>query len=413
MNKHLLLIHQAFASKDDPGGTRHYEFGRRLAAEGVRFTVVASDVSYLTGKRITSGKGLMDDSCEDGIRILRAFTYSSLHANYFARVISFLSFMVTSVIAGSRAGKPDIVMGTTPPIFQAISAWVISVVRGRPFLLEVRDLWPEFAIDIGVLRNPVLIRLSRWLEGFLYARADYLLVNSPAYRDYLIGKGIEASKITFIPNGVDPSMFDPGDRGENFRAQHGVKDKFVVTYAGAVGMANDIDVLLQAAARVRHRKDIQILIVGDGKERKRLQEEAKHLDLTNLTFTGALPKSQMPQALAGSDACIAILRNIKMFRTTYPNKVFDYMAAGRPTILAIDGVIREVVEAASGGMFVPPGDSDRLAEAITYLADHPQDASRMGSEAHSFVVRYFNRDNHASEFMELISRIALERVVTP
>jgi len=151
------------------------------------------------------------------------------------------------------------------------------------------------------------------------------------------------------------------------------------------------------------------LIVGDGKERKRLEEQAKQLGLGNVTFTGSLPKSHMTSVLAASDACVAILRNIKMFTTTYPNKVFDYMAAGRPTILAIDGVIREVVEAANGGIFVQPGDADQLAKAITDLADHPERAREMGLNAHVYVVEHFNRDEHAREFADLISRVASGR----
>jgi glycosyltransferase involved in cell wall biosynthesis len=401
-----ILIHQAFVSNDEPGGTRHYELGRRLVASGQSFTVVASDVSYQTGERVVPHARLMTESSEDGIRILRAYTYSALHKSYFSRVISFLTFMMTSVVAGASAGKPDLVMGTTPPIFQAISAWVLSILRRRPFLLEVRDLWPEFAIDIGLLKNPMLIRLARWLEDFLYSRADHLLVNSPAYRDYLIQKGIDPQKISFIPNGVDPDMFDPSLRAERFRRQYELDGKFVATYSGAIGMANDIDALLRSAEALKDRRDIHILVVGDGKERRRLESEAKKLGLKNITFAGSFPKSQMEEVLAASDACIAILRNISMFTTTYPNKVFDYMAAGRPVILAIDGAIRKVLETAGGGIFVPPGNPQALAEAIVQLADNPEQARSMGLNARAYVVEHFNRDDHARQFADLICHVA-------
>ena len=401
-----ILIHQAFVSKDEPGGTRHYELGRRLVEQGQEFTVVASDVSYQTGKRIVQKTQLMTETNEDGIRVLRAFTYSALHKSYFSRVISFLSFMMTSVLVGARAGRPDVIMGTTPPIFQAVSAWLLSLLRRRPFLLEVRDLWPEFAIDIGLLKNPVLIRVARWLENFLYAHADHLLVNSPAYRDYLIHKGIPARKISFIPNGVDPGMFEPARRAEQFRQKLMLDGKFVATYAGAIGMANDLEVLIEAAEYLKERHDIHILIVGDGKERKRLEAETRRRELTNLTFAGSYPKSQMEEVLAASDACIAILRNIPMFTTTYPNKVFDYMAAGRPTVLAIDGVIRDVVEAARGGVFVQPGNPQLLAEAIARLADNPEDARNMGLNARYYVAEHFNRDDHAAQLANLIARVA-------
>jgi glycosyltransferase involved in cell wall biosynthesis len=273
-------------------------------------------------------------------------------------------------------------------------------------LLEVRDLWPEFAIDIGLLRNPILIRLSRWLESFLYTRADHILVNSPAYCDYLVGKGVAGQKVSLIPNGADPTMFDPDERGAEFRRQHGCEDKFVFTYAGAIGLANDIDQLMKAAAALRSREDIAILIVGDGKERKRLERMAAELELNNVVFTGALPKSSMKQVLAASDACIAILKNIPMFTTTYPNKVVDYMAAGRPTLLAIDGVIRKVIEAAQGGIFVPPGQPDLLAAAMKRMADAPEASRQMGWNAREHILRYFNRDKQAQDFEELLCWIA-------
>lgn len=393
-------------SKDDPGGTRHYELGRKVVAAGQKFTVITSDVSYLTGERLVAEKRWVTESHEEGIHILRVLTYSSFHASYFRRVLAFMSFMVNSVFAGMRAGRPDVVMGTTPPIFQAVSAWALSVLHRRPFLLEVRDLWPEFAIDIGLLKNPTLIWIARRLEAFLYQHADHLLVNSPAYRDYLIAKGVAADKVSVIPNGVDPAMFHPEDRGTAFRQRFGVDGKFVVTYAGALGMANDIDVVIEAAEALRDRSDIQILLVGDGKERKRLEELVTARALPNVIFTGTFPKSQMTDVLAGSDACIAILRNIKMFTTPYPNKVFDYMAAGRPTLLAIDGVIRKVIESAQGGIFVPPGNPAALAQAIRDLADSPQLAESMGRSARAHVEKYFNRDEQAQELLKLLDRMA-------
>ncbi|MGD0624819.1 MAG: sugar transferase [Thermodesulfobacteriota bacterium] len=402
---HILLIHQAFVPPQGPGSTRHYELVHYLVREGHRVTIVASDLSYLTGKRAVTQAELGDEEMLDGIRVFRAYTYPGLHRSSFWRVVSFLSFMVTSLFGAMRAGQVDLVMGTSPPIFQAVSAWVFALIRRRPFLFEIRDLWPEFAIDIGVLTNRFLIFLSRWLERFLYAQATHLLVNSPAYRDYVLGKGIAERKITLIPNGVDTRMFQPEARGEQFRREWNLDGKFVVTYAGALGLANDIPSILRAADRLRSNSHIHFLLVGDGKERTHLESTARELGLTNITFAGAQPKTKMPEVLAASDACVATLQAIPMFRTTYPNKVFDYMAAGRPTILAIDGVIRKVLEAAAGGIFVLPGNSDAMAAAVLQLADDPSAASRMGASARDFVVRHFDRDGQARSFLELVTRL--------
>lgn len=406
----LLLIHQAFVSANEAGGTRHVELGQYLVERGDRMTVVTSQISYLTGKPIDEQRtglrhGLFFRERGGRINVLRAYAPAVLHKSFVWRVVAFLVFAVTSVWAGLRAGPVDVVMGTSPPIFQAVSALLVARIRRKPFLLEVRDLWPEFAIEMGVLRNPALKALSRWLEQFLYRRADHLLVNSPAYRDYLIKKGIPAEKISFVPNGVDVSMFDPADRGEEIRKKFDLDGKFVAVYAGAHGAANDLDSLLTAAENLRGVPEIHVLFVGDGKERERLQREAAARSLVNVTFAGPLPKLQMPAVLAAADVCIAVLKNIPMFTTTYPNKVFDYMGAGRPTVLAIDGVIRGVIEEANGGLFVPPGNPTALADALRQLWSDASQREAMGRSARAFVETRFNRNDQAELFRSVLQQL--------
>jgi len=397
-----LLIHQAFASPQEAGGTRHYELAQHCRRSGHALTIVASDLSYLTGGKLISGGGLIHEQMVDGVRVLRARTAATLHRSFAWRVFAFFSFMLSSAWAGLRAGPVDVVMGTSPPIFQAVSAWLVAALRRKPFLLEIRDLWPEFAIDMGVLRNPLFIALSRWLERFLYRRADHLVVNSPAYRDYLISKGIAPGKISLIANGVDPDMFDPAATGQEVRDQFRLDAKFVVVYAGAIGLANDIPTILQAASRLREQTGIHFLLVGDGKERPNMERLSRDLGLANVTFAGALPKTQMKAVLAAADACVATLKDIPMFRLTYPNKVFDYMAAGRPTVLAIDGVIRQVIEAAQAGVFAAPGDPAAVAEAVLQLQRDPQSTREMGRRGRAYVVEHFNRHQQAAAFVRLL-----------
>jgi glycosyltransferase involved in cell wall biosynthesis len=401
----ILLIHQAFASPKEAGGTRHYEFAQHCLRAGNQFSIVASDLSYATGARVEGARGLVTEQAVNGVRVLRAYTLPCLHRSFAWRIVSFLSFTVTSALAGLRAGPVDVVMGTSPPIFQAASAWLVSALRRKPFLLEIRDLWPEFAINMGVLKNPLLILLSRWLERFLYWRATHILVNSPAYRDYLIHQRIDAAKVSLISNGVDPDMFQPEAKGERIRKEFGLDGKFVVTYAGALGLANDIPVILKAAERLRDDDSIRFLLVGDGKERPKMEQMGRELKLQNVIFAGARPKSEMPDFLAASSACLATLQNIPMFKTTYPNKVFDYMAAGRPTILGIDGVIRNVMDACGGGIFVQPGSGEAIANAILSLRDNPQKAEAMGRAARNHVVRNFNRKQQAQAFVELLQQL--------
>lgn len=405
----ILLIHQAFVSPREGGGTRHYEFAQHLASKGHRFTVVASDLSYLSGKRTVQTRKIVTEETIDGIKVLRAYTYPALHRGFVWRVFSFVSFMFTSIFAALRAGPVDMVMGTSPPIFQAVSAWLVAFLKRRPFMFEVRDLWPAFAIDMGVLKNPVLIKMSTWLERFLYRRARHIIVNSPAYRDYLMERGVSDHKISLIANGVDPDMFSAKRTGEDIRKNLGLDGKFVVTYAGALGPANDIPTILRAAGHLRNNKEMHFLLVGDGKDRRKLEDMAEHNNLTNITFTGSVSKEAIPDILAASDVCVATLMNIPMFRMTYPNKVFDYMAAAKPTVFCIDGVIREVIEAANGGVFVPPGDDGNLARTVYCLEKDRATAIEMGKSAREYVINNLNRRHQAEQFLKL----AIEKLQMP
>jgi len=398
----VLFIHQVFVTTAEPGGTRHFEFGRYLITQGDSFTVIASPVNYLTGKRTHPEQHAPRYQEQiEGIKITRAYTPQMLHKNFLTRLLTHWVFALVAAWEGLRTPQIDLVIGTTPPFFQPLSAWIVARLRRKPLLLEVRDLWPEFAIDMGVLRNRLIIFLARRLERFFYCTADHLLVNSPAYQDYLIHKGIPPEKISLIPSGTDTTMFTPDQDGSAIRARYGLEGKFVIVYTGALGLANDLDLALQAADQLRGYAHIHFLLVGDGKERARLEAESVRMGLTNVTFTGALLKRDMPAVLAAADLGLVTLLPIKMFTTTYPNKVFDYMAAGIPTLLAVDGVIRQVIDASESGIFVTPGDSIGLSKAILRLCDDYQLRTQLGQNARAYVVKHFDRQTQAKAFYAL------------
>ena len=401
----ILLINQAFVSPDEPGHTRHFEMAKFLQSRGHELVIVASDLNYQTGQRTVARTGIFAEQTFDGVRVLRSYIYPALHRSYVWRIVSFFSFMFSSVWTALQVKDVDLVMGTTPPIFQAVSAWFVALLRRKPFLLEVRDLWPEFGVSMGVLKNPVVIGLARWLEMFLYARATHILVNSPAYKEYMIGKGVPENKVTYIAYGTDVDMFNPSVDGSSIRKELGVDDKFVVLYAGALGQANDIDTILRAAERLKDEDKIRFVLFGDGKERTHLQSEAERMNLSNVIFAGVRPKKEMPQIVASADVCLAILQDISMFRTTYPNKVFDYMAAGRATVLVIDGVSRKLIEDSYGGAYVQPGDDAQLAETILDLSKNEDIVKQMGLNAREYLVKHLDRRDKLNETLVLLERL--------
>ena len=392
---HILIIHQAFAALNEPGGTRHYELAHYLVQRGHRVTIIASSVSYITGKAPPP-----IENPEKGIRILRAYVYQAHHKSFVHRVFAFLSFMASSFFIGLKVKEVDLIWGTSPPIFQGITAWGLARLKRIPFLFEVRDLWPAFAISAGVLKNGILIRASEWLEKFLYRGADRVMVNSPGYITHVQNKG--ARHVELVPNGADVGMFDPARRGESFRESHNLQDKFILLYAGAHGMSNDLEIVLGAAKLLEKSSNIQILLLGDGKEKANLQAQAKKMALENLYFLPSVPKNEIADVLAGADACLAILKPLEWYKTTYPNKVFDYMAAGRPIILAIDGVIRDVVDAAKCGIFTEPGNATALANATRNLAENPKKSQEMGLAGRDYVEKHFDRAESAEQLLTIL-----------
>ncbi len=401
---HILLIHQAFASLNEAGGTRHYEIAHHLAQHGHQVTIITSPVSYLTGKARSSRiHWVSREEVEPGIVILRTYVYPSLHKSFFHRVINFFSFMFSSFWVGLGVKNVAAVWGTSPPIFQGWTAWMLARIKGVPFVFEIRDLWPEFAIAIGVLKNKTLIRMSNWLESFLYRHADKIVINSPGFIPFVEKQG--GSNISLIPNGVDPSMFDPKADGKEFRRMNGLEDSFIVLYAGAHGISNDLEIVLSSAELTSQEKSIHYVFVGDGKEKARLQEFAAGHQLKNVLFLPAVAKNEMNDVMAASDVCLAILKPLDLYKTTYPNKVFDYLAAGRPIVLAIDGVIREVVEAAKAGIFVPPGNSTEMAKAILSLFKDPDLARQMGINGRQYVCEHFDRRQMSDQFENLFQSL--------
>jgi lipopolysaccharide/colanic/teichoic acid biosynthesis glycosyltransferase len=404
---HALLIHQAFATPAEAGGTRHYEIGRHFVNSGHRFTAITSHINYQTREEWQ----VDDTGTLGGIEVSRVWSIASVGGGFVNRLLAFVSFMVSAIIAGVGVRRVDLVWGTSPPIFQALGAYFVARLTRVPFVLEIRDLWPDFAVVTGVLRNPVLIFVSRRLERFLYRSADLLIVNSPAYVDWVIDRDAAPQKVVLIPNGVDVSSFDGGN-GADAREAMDIGDEFIVMYAGAHGLANHLDLLLDAADRLSDRDDILIVLVGDGRDRLRLMQRVTTEGLTNVRMIPAVSKAEMPDYLAAADICIAALEPVPLFDMTYPNKIFDYMAAGRPTVLAIDGVIRDVIEEASAGTFVRPDDPDGVAAAIARYEGDRDICLSEGENARRFVKERFDRREQAELAETVFRRVLRDNVMT-
>jgi glycosyltransferase involved in cell wall biosynthesis len=400
----VLFVHQSFQTQKDGGSGRANDFARRLVERGHAVTCIAGTFNYLTGTVAPEfRRRLAVREQVDGYTVLRTWTYSGYHSGFVKRVVTFLSFMITSVLAGMREKRPDVVAPCTPPFFLGITGYLLSVWHRAPLIYEVRDLWSEVAFQLGIVKNPWVIAAVRALERFLYARSRYIVVNSPGFIGPLKAIGVRGERIKLIPNGVDLEELRPlPEARDRVRAEFGFGSKFVVLYGGSLGMANSLETIIDAAAQMRDDPHVLFVFVGDGARRQQLEAYAADRELRNVQFTGAVPKQRIAEMMAGADVGVATLLDIPLFRTTYPNKVFDYMACGKPTVIGIDGVIREVIDQSKGGIFTKPQDAGAIADAVRYLRAHPAEARAMGERARAYVIKHFDRRQAEILMAELV-----------
>lgn len=408
----ILVIHQQYLMPGSPGGSRFNEFARIWSEAGHEVAVIAGNLEYLTGQVPPAYRGRWIVEERDGpVRVFRCHVPASYSKGYVGRAWAFFGFTLSATTAVIRRFDPDIVIATSPPLVTVVPGWLAARPwqrRRTPWIFEMRDLWPESAISTGVLREGSLIARGLYaLERWGCRVADGINVLTPAFRDDLLARGLAPdSKISFVPNGADVSMFRPGPRDNAFRREAGWGDRFVVLYAGAHGRANALDQLVEAAERLRARRDILIATVGDGPERRPLEEKARRRGLDNIEFCGPRPKDAMPDVVVACDVGAAVLQKNRTFRTVYPNKVFDYMACERATLLAIDGVARRLVcDEARAGLFAEPEDADAIARAVIELADRPEERAAMGRRGRAWVLANATRDALALRYLDVMRAV--------
>jgi glycosyltransferase involved in cell wall biosynthesis len=393
----ILFVHQAFNTTQNGGGTRHFEIFRNWGRVGWSVNVVTSGREYLSGRPTRWGEESY------GLRITQVPCLVNHHRSILFRKMSYLWFSVAALFACLRLKKVDIVLGTSPPISQALTALVAAKILRKPFLFEVRDLWPDFPIALNLIRNRFMIELFRRIERFLYRESSHIVINSPGFLSPLKSKGVDTRKISLVPNGVDVTMFDRPRHTERLRRVLGLDRKFTILYAGAIGIANDLDTLIEAAHQLREEKDIVFLLIGDGIMLNSIKSKCDRLNLVNVKFLSTRPKCHMREFVGLADLCYAGLIKCPVLHTTYPNKVFDYMAAGKPVLLALDGPMRSVIEEADAGVCVPPGDRSLVAKGILALRNDRMKCHIMGQNGRSFVSKRFSRDVQSEAFRSIIS----------
>lgn len=397
----MLYLHQHFATRKGAGGTRSWEFSRRLLQRGHTVTMVAQ-------VRRAGGISQRGRHQVDGIDLILLGGYYTNHLPNWKRAWQFLRVMLRASCLRNLPHRPDVVVASSTPLTIGVPGWILARRYGVPFVFEVRDLWPEAPIQLGALKNRTLQRVACWLERFLYRRSDAIIPLSPGMEAGVLKAGADTGKIVTIPNASDTDLFSPDLRDRTHLTQFQIEEQFVAVHAGMMGMANGLEYILDAALELHKRGDhsIKILIIGEGSTRARLNQKARKLGLSNILFPGAIAKEELAPIVSSCDAAIISFANFPVLATNSPNKMFDALAAGLPCIVNSDGWTRSLIEQHNAGCYVDINDPSNLADALQQLARDPQLQQTQGSNARALAERVFARDRIAERFSAVLEHLA-------
>ena len=408
----ILLIHQYFLENNESGGSRWTSFTKNWNDKNHEILVLAGMVHYTTGKKHKKyrGKYFFKDKINEKFTIFRSHVSESYNSSFIGRLWAYFSFVFSSLISGIFKIKNDfdLIIVTSPPLFVGITALILSKLKGIPFVFEIRDLWPESAIDTGVLKNKLIIKLSKYFEKYIYENASLIVVLTPAFKQKLIKTNkINSEKIVLIPNAADFSLTDDLMKTfdvVNFRKDNNFNNKFIILYVGAHGVANNLIQIIEAAEKTKITDpDMLYLLIGDGMEKKMLINEAKVKNLNNIKFLDPVSKNEIFKYILTSDIGTSVLKKAETFKTVYSNKTFDYMSCKKPVLMLIDGISRELVEDAKCGIYVEPEDINSFVEKIKFYKNNRIVIQMHGENGYNYAKLHFDRDKLANDYINILN----------
>jgi glycosyltransferase involved in cell wall biosynthesis len=411
----ILYLSQYFPPEMGAPAARASELTRHWAADGHDVTVLTGFPNHPTG-RVPSEycdefRQLVTREQIEGVNVVRTWLWPLPNRKAYERILNYTSFCLSSALTGLFISRPEVVIASSPQLLVALSGWWLAACKRVPFVFEVRDLWPESLSAVGMGgKNSLMNRALAKLAGFLYGKADRIVVVTPAFKDHLIKHwNIAADKISVIENGVETNLFSPRNTDADIRRELGAEEKFVVSYIGTIGMAHGLESVIEAAARMRQSAPhILFLLLGEGAEKERILSLARAQGLTNLRFVGQQPREKIPAYIAASDACLVLLKKAEVFKTVIPTKMLEFMSCSRPVILGVEGQARKIMDEARAGIGIDPGSADELVEAITLLAANPTLRESLGRNGRRYIQQRFSRRSTATAYLDVLENL-LER----
>src|SRR5712692_11051595 len=415
---HVLFITPYYPPEKAAPAVRISETAVRLVQRGYEVTLLTTVPNYPTGivppaYRWRAGQ-LMQQEMLEGVRVVRVWSYISPNKGFVKRLLAQFSFgCLAPVLGGKAVGRPDVIIVESPPLFDAIAARLLAWYKHCPFIFLVSDLWPESAIQLGVLRNRVFIRLAQWLAWSTYQQASLVWAVTEGIRQSLLQRGLSTRQVFLLTNGVDTAKFCPLSQTQVHaaRAAWGWDRRFTVLYAGTHGLAHGLTTVLEAAELLQGSTDIHFVLAGDGAAKADLVIQAQKRNLKNVTFLEAQPHERMPLLLASADICLVPLRKLPLFEGALPSKMYEIMACARPILLGVDGEARRLVEQEAGAaIYVEPENADALASAILYLYEYPEVAQQLGRRGQAFVGVRFDREKLVETLEAQLAKLVAKKV---
>ncbi|MCL4694570.1 MAG: glycosyltransferase family 4 protein [Candidatus Hydrogenedentes bacterium] len=400
----ILLLTQYFPPEFGAAAARNSEHARFWAEMGHEVEVCTGFPNYPSGVVPDEYRGrLYAREKRDGYGVVRSWIYATPNRSVLKRALASLSFMNSALISGLfLCRRPDVVIASSGPFFVGPLGYLLSVFKRAPLVFEVRDILPQQAVDVGMIRNPLLIWTLQTFEEFLYRRARCVVTVAQASKDSIVSRGFQEEKFAVIENGIREDLFAPGSKTNAVREEFGWNDKFIALYVGAHGVSQGLFTLLEAAEKLRDRDDIRFVFIGDGADKPKMVGWAEQHELTNVEFLPLQPKERMPVLYAAADACFVPLRKGEYFTINIPSKIFEIMACARPIILGATGQALRIVESAGGGIAVPPEDAAAYTEAVLKLRDDSSLGERLGASGRAYVLEHFTRRQKARQYSDVL-----------
>lgn len=367
---HILFLTDNFPPEGNAPATRTYEHAIRWVKAGHKVTVITCAPNFPEGKVFDGFKNkLYDVSNVDEIRVVRVKTYIAANEGFVKRILDYMSFMVAGFFAGLFQKKPDVIVATSPQFFCACAGWALSAVRRKPFVFELRDIWPASITAVGAMKDSKAIRLLEKIEVFLYERADAIVSVTHAFKKELIERGVDGSKIEVVLNGVDLSKYEPQDKDSELAKQYGLEGKFVAGYIGTHGMAHGLEHIVSVAERLQDHNDIRIVFAGGGAARQKVVDLVEQKGLGNVVLIDRQPKEMMPKLWSLCDVSLVPLINSDLFRTVIPSKIFECMGMGIPTIMSVpEGEATVIIRKTDSGIVVESENVEQIAASVEKLS---------------------------------------------